>query len=94
MDEAEANYEVTLDMLMKRSWAKVCSKVVANAFHERGFWFRDLRHKPILLPEDAKARYGSAAGARCLPQAGEVASIRPCEAQGYLLGRVGVDPGG
>jgi hypothetical protein len=57
VDEAEACREVTMDMLMKRSRAKACSKVVANAIHKRGYWFRDLRHKPILTPEDVKARY-------------------------------------
>ena len=44
VDEAEASHEVTMDMLMKHSRAKVCSRVVADAIHKRGYWFRDLRH--------------------------------------------------
>lgn len=31
--------------------------VVADALHERGYYFRDLREKPILTPEDVKERY-------------------------------------
>ncbi len=56
MDEADANYEVSLEMLVRRSRTKVCDRVVANALHDRGHWFRDLRCKPILLPEDVEAR--------------------------------------
>ena len=57
VDTAEANYEVSLSMVMKRSRVKVCSRVVANALHDRGYWFRDLRYKPILTPDDVQARY-------------------------------------
>ncbi len=57
VDEADANYEVSLEMLARRSRTKACDRVVANASHERGYWFRDLRCKPILLPEDVKARF-------------------------------------
>ena len=37
--------------------AKVCDRVIANALHGRGYWFRDLRHKPTLLPEDVAERF-------------------------------------
>lgn len=57
VDKADACHEVTLAMLMRRSRVKACSKVVADALHDRGFWFRDLRHKPILTPEDVKQRF-------------------------------------
>ena len=57
IDEADANYEVTLAMFMKRSKVKACARVVADALHERGYYFRDLREKPILTPEDVKERY-------------------------------------
>ena len=56
VDDAEACHEVTLAMLMKRSRTKACDRVVANALHERGYWFRDLRHKPILTPDDVRER--------------------------------------
>ena len=57
VDAADANFEVSLAMVMRRSRVKVCDRVVANALHDRGYWFRDLRHKPILTPADVKARY-------------------------------------
>ena len=56
VDEADANHEVTMDMLMKRGRLKVCKQVVANALHSRGYMFRDLRQKPILTPDDVKER--------------------------------------
>ena len=56
VDDAEACHEVTLAMLMKRSRTKACDRVVANALRERGRWFRDLRRKPILTPDDVKER--------------------------------------
>ena len=44
-------------MLMKKAKPKACAKVVANALHERGYRFRDLREKPILTPTDIEERY-------------------------------------
>ena len=41
VDEAEATYEVSMAMLMKRSRLKVCERVVADAIHKRGYWFKD-----------------------------------------------------
>ena len=60
VDEAGSCYEVTLPMLMKRSKVKVSYRVVADAVHERGLWFRSLRAKPILTPQDVKDRYAFA----------------------------------
>jgi hypothetical protein len=57
VDEAEAGHEVTLDMLLRRSRLQVSPRTLADAIHERGYWFRDLRHKPILTPDDVKKRY-------------------------------------
>ena len=57
VDEADAEHEVSMHLLMRRCRAKVCSKVVANALHKRGYRFHDLRHKPILTPDDVKDRY-------------------------------------
>ena len=57
VDEADATWEVSLAMLMKRARSKSCARVTADALHKRGFWFRDLRHKPILIPDDVKARF-------------------------------------
>ena len=55
--KADANQEVTLQMVMRRCRIKVCEKVVAKALHKRGYWFRRLRSKMILTPEDVKVRY-------------------------------------
>ena len=60
VDEADATWEVSLAMLMKRSRVKVCGRLVADALHKRGYSFRDLRHKPILTPEDTKKRWSFA----------------------------------
>ena len=57
VDEADGDYEVTLAMVMRHARLKVCRRVVANALHARGYWFLDLRHKPILVPDDVKARF-------------------------------------
>lgn len=57
VDEADGNYEVTLDQLVRRSRLKVCKKVVANALHDRGYKFRDMRQKPILTPADVQERF-------------------------------------
>jgi hypothetical protein len=55
--QADAEREVTLAMVMKRCRVKVCEKVVAQALHKRGYWFRKLRSKMILTPHDVAARY-------------------------------------
>ena len=44
-------------MFMERSRVEVCDRVVANVLHDRGYWFRDLRHKPILKPADVKTSH-------------------------------------
>lgn len=41
---------------MKRCRIKVCEKVVAKALHKRGYWFRKLRSKMILTPDDVVER--------------------------------------
>ena len=57
VNEADGNYEVTVSMLMRRGRVKVCEKVLADALHERGYWFRDMRQKPILTPDDIADRF-------------------------------------
>ena len=54
--EANAETEVTLAMVKKRAGCTLCERVVADAFHARGIWFRKLREKPILTSDDAKER--------------------------------------
>jgi len=60
VDEAASCYEVSLPTLMKRTRLKASYRVVANALHERGYWFRNLRTKPILTPEDVSERFAFA----------------------------------
>ena len=67
VDKADATYEVSMAMLMRRCKVKASARVVANALHERGYWFRDLRHKPILTPADVKERYSWAAKYKTKP---------------------------
>ena len=57
VDKADAEYEISLAMIHKRSRLKVSPRVVVNALHTRGYRFRDLRQKPILTPDDITARY-------------------------------------
>ena len=60
VDDAEAEKEVTLEMLMRRSRTKASARTVADRLHERGYRFRDLRAKPILTPDDVAERYAFA----------------------------------
>ena len=57
VEDADANYEVTLPMVMRRARVTVCEKVVLNALHKRGYYFRKLRSKMILTPQDVHDRY-------------------------------------
>lgn len=57
VDKAEATYEVTAMMVKKTSKCKCSLRTMRNALHARGYWFRDLRHKPILTPQDVKDRF-------------------------------------
>ena len=57
VDEADATWEVSMAMLMRRARLKCCAKVVAKALHQRGYRFRDLRYKPILTPVDVRERF-------------------------------------
>ena len=60
IDEADAQCEVTAAMLLKRSRCKASVRTVSNALHARGYFFRNLRQKPILTPDDVKERFAFA----------------------------------
>ena len=60
VEKADGEEEVTLQMLMKKAKPKACIRVVQDALHKRGFWFRDLREKPILTPGDVELRFAFA----------------------------------
>ena len=57
VDEADAESEVTLSMVMRRCRLKVCERTVATALHKRGYWFHRLRNKKIVTPEDVASSF-------------------------------------
>jgi transposase len=57
VDKADGQYEVTVAMVTKRARLKVSERVVSDALHARGIYFRKLRSKPILELEHIKDRY-------------------------------------
>lgn len=54
---ADANYEVTLAMIHRRSRFKCSERTIARALHGRGYRFFKLYEKMILTPDDIKARW-------------------------------------
>ncbi len=60
VDEADGDHEVSLAMVMERGRVRLSSRTVADGLHGRGYWFRDLRHKPLLTPQDVKGRFAFA----------------------------------
>ena len=57
VDKADGEEEVTLPMVMRRAKTKFCDRTIADALQKRGYWFRKLRNKMILTPEDVKERF-------------------------------------
>ena len=57
VEEADANYDVTLPMVLRRSRLGVSEKTAQGALHKKGYRFRRLRSKMILTQDDVKARY-------------------------------------
>ena len=57
VDKADACEEITVTMLLRRCRIKACERVLSNALHSRGYWFRALRKKMILTPADVAARF-------------------------------------
>jgi hypothetical protein len=57
VSDAEASYEVTLAMVLRRTRFKISQRTAARVLHQKGYRFRKLRSKMILTPEDIEARY-------------------------------------
>ena len=57
VEDADASKEVTMGMVLCKARLKCCERTLSKALHKRGYWFRTLRKKMILTPEDVKARY-------------------------------------
>ena len=55
--KADANYEVTLPMVYRRSRLKCSQRTVSRALHKRGYRFFRLYEKMILTPQDISERY-------------------------------------
>ena len=72
VQQADANYEVTLPIVYRRSRLKCSQRTVARALHKRGYRFFRLYEKMILTPQDIRERhtwaktYASKAHDRCL----------------------------
>lgn len=56
---AAVRYTVTCDMIHATFQMRpaVCDRVLREAMHERGIWFRKLREKPLLTDDDVQERY-------------------------------------
>ena len=54
--KADGKYEVTAGMLKRSARCKACTRTILNRLHERGVYFRPLRQKPVLTPEDIEDR--------------------------------------
>ena len=54
--KADSQYEVTVAMLKRSSRCKASTRTILKALHARGVYFRPLRQKPVLTPEDVVER--------------------------------------
>ena len=54
---ADARYQVTVQMLRKATKIKASNRIILEALHTRGVYFRKLREKPLLTPDDVTARF-------------------------------------
>ena len=54
--KANCQYTVTAAMVKKAMRLKVSDRLIRDTLHEQKIYFRKLREKPVLTPEDVKAR--------------------------------------
>ena len=54
--KADSQYEVTVAMLKRSSRCKASARTILKALHARGIYFRPLRQKPVLTPDDIGER--------------------------------------
>ena len=54
--KANCKYTVTTKMLQRSSHTKVSERTICDALHRRDIWFRTLREKPVLTPDDVSTR--------------------------------------
>ena len=58
--KADCKYTVTIKMLKSATKAKASERSIARALHAENIYFRKLREKPKLTPDDVKARFAFA----------------------------------
>ena len=56
VEEADGEWEVTVDMLRREMGWKISTKTMSRALHARKIYFRRLREKPLLTKQDVKDR--------------------------------------
>ena len=54
--EADGEWEVTVTMVRTRARLRCTDRTLLDKMHQKGIYFRNVREKPILTPEDVKAR--------------------------------------
>ena len=57
IDQAEGGHEVTVALLKRRTKTKASTRTILDALHEKGYYFRGMREKPPLTPEEVKERH-------------------------------------
>lgn len=55
--KADGQHTVTVEMLQKAAKVKASCRTMLRALHERNIFFRKLREKPVLTPEDVRDRF-------------------------------------
>ena len=53
--EADGEWEVTVAMVRTRARLRCADRTLLDKMHQKGIYFRNLREKQILTPEDVKA---------------------------------------
>ena len=56
VEKADVRWIVTIEMIQARFRPRVCTRVIAEALHERNVRFHRLRRKPILTDKDVRER--------------------------------------
>ena len=56
IQKADARHEVTVTKLKRAARCKASTRTMFRALHDRGVYFRPLRQKPVLTPDDIADR--------------------------------------
>ena len=56
VSEANGEYEITIAMVRTRARLKCTDRTLLDRMRAKCIYFRNLREKPVLTPEDVKAR--------------------------------------